>query len=197
MIKAIIFDFDGVLADTYEFNKKLSKEVGHDVSHEDFKAHHDGNVYEKPKIPFTEETANKFHLNYLENIQNIQPFFSLHNLGLLKENYSLHVISSNKEEPIKKFLNHHGLGLFTEILGVDFHKSKVEKFNFLFKKYNLKPNEAIFITDTLGDILEGHQVGVRTIAVDFGFHDRERLERGNPFKIVSNFNEMLSVIGNL
>jgi len=33
--------------------------------------------------------------------------------------------------------------------------------------------------------------------VDFGFHDRERLERGNPFKIVSGFGEMLTVIDDM
>ena len=40
-------------------------------------------------------------------------------------------------------------------------------------------------------------VGVKTIAVDFGFHERERLEKGNPFKIVSSFDEMLKVIENM
>ena len=52
-MKAIIFDFDGVLADTADFNKNLTKEVGHDVSEEEFKAHHDGNVMEQPRIPST------------------------------------------------------------------------------------------------------------------------------------------------
>jgi len=77
------------------------------------------------------------------------------------------------------------------------NKSKVEKFKYLFKKYKLKPEDCIFITDTLGDILEGNKVGVRTIAVDFGFHKRDRLEKGKPFKIVSSFDEILKVIGDM
>ena len=47
---------------------------------------------------------------------------------------------------------------------------------------------------TLGDILEGHKAGVRTIAVDFGFHGRDRLEKGEPFKIVSSFEEVMEEI---
>jgi len=40
------------------------------------------------------------------------------------------------------------------------------------------------------------KVNVKTIAVDFGFHDRKRLEKGHPFKIVSNFKEMKETIDN-
>lgn len=134
---------------------------------------------------------------YLEKIQNIKPFFSLENIRLLKEKYLLYIISSNTEKAITKFLNYHKLEYFDEILGVNFHKSKVEKFKYLFGKHNLKPEEVVFVTDTLRDILEGHKVKVKTIAVDFGFHERERLEKGNPFKIVSNFDEMLKTIENM
>jgi len=38
----------------------------------------------------------------------------------------------------------------------------------------------------LGDILEGHEVGVKTIALDSGFHDRERLGQGKPYAIISS-----------
>ena len=31
-------------------------------------------------------------------------------------------------------------------------------------------------------------------AVDFGFHERERLERDNPFKIISDFDELIPAI---
>jgi len=96
-MKALVFDFDGVLADTYNLNKELSKRVGHDVSHEDFKAHHDGNVFEKPKIPFTPESSEKFHLLYRDEIQTVRPFFSSENLQSLSDKYTLYIISSSRE----------------------------------------------------------------------------------------------------
>jgi len=37
-------------------------------------------------------------------------------------------------------------------------------------------------------------VGIKTIAVDFGYHEKERLQKGNPMKIISNFNELISVV---
>lgn len=196
-MKAIIFDFDGVLADTYEFSKNATKKAGHDVSHETFKAHHDGNVFEKPAIPFTEESGKKFHEYYFEGIQNVEPFFSKEVLEKLSNTYSLYIISSNQEPSINKFLDHYNLNMFKEILGENFHRSKIEKFKYLFKKYSLQPNDCIFISDTLGDIKEGRKVDVRTIALDFGFHDRERLKRDHPFKIVSNVDEMIEALKEL
>jgi phosphoglycolate phosphatase-like HAD superfamily hydrolase len=65
-MKAIVFDFDGVIADTYDFNMKITKNVGHAVNHEDFKAHHDGNCLEKPKIIFTEKSATDFFDEYFK-----------------------------------------------------------------------------------------------------------------------------------
>jgi phosphoglycolate phosphatase len=196
-MKAVIFDFDGVLADTYDFNKRMTKEVGHDVSHEIFKAHHDGNVFEKPKIQFTDESAGNFFNKYFDGIDTIKPFFDLNDINELHSKYSLYIISSTKEASIKKFLKFNNVSLFEEVLGRDFHKSKVEKFKYLLKEKSLTTKDCIFVTDTLGDILEANQLGIKTIAVDYGFHDKERLEKGNPFKIVSSFKDIIKVIESL
>ncbi|NQZ84886.1 MAG: HAD family hydrolase [Nanoarchaeales archaeon] len=193
-MKVIIFDFDGVIADTYDFIKNICDEIGVGVSHEEFKAHHDGNVYETPAIKFTEQDAKNLVSKYFNQIHTTKFFLTKENLKQLSETYSLNIISSSEANSINKFLKHNEIEFFDEVLGVNFHKSKVHKFNYLFEKYNLKPNECIFISDTVGDILEGHKVDVKTIAVDYGFHDKERLKKANPHKIVSNFDEILKEI---
>ena len=85
-------------------------------------------------------------------------------------------------------------GLFKDILGVESHASKEEKFKMLFKKYKLNNKNCLFVTDTLGDILEAGKLGIPTIAVDFGFHERERLEKGKPLMILSKFEDILPAI---
>lgn len=74
-MKAIIFDFDGVIADTYDFNMGITKEVGHNISHENFKAHHDGNVLEEPRIAFTKNLQTIFSLNILKKSLMSNHFF--------------------------------------------------------------------------------------------------------------------------
>ena len=53
------------------------------------------------------------------------------------------------------------------------------------------------MTDTLGDILTANKIGINTIAVDFGFHKKERLKKGNPLKIISKFEDLLGLIKNI
>jgi phosphoglycolate phosphatase len=196
-MKAIIFDFDGVIVDTYNLNMGLVKEVGYDVSHENFKANHDENCLEKPKIILSEESSNIFFDKYFENITEAKLFLTKENIRDFKKIGSLYIVSSSKEDSIKKFLKHNNIEFFDEILGANFHKSKVEKFKYLLKKYNLNSDEVVFISDTLGDVLEANQVNIKTIAVDYGFHDSDRIQKGNPYRIVSNFSELLKTVNEI
>ncbi|MCD4705958.1 HAD hydrolase-like protein [bacterium] len=197
-MKTIIFDFDGVIHDTFELAYNINIEVlGKNLTKEEYKDFFNGNIFKRAEI--NKKNAEKFFkmqnkaFKYLKLEENIKK-----TLEKLSEKYTLFIISSNQEVALNTyFQNNKFVHIFKEILGAETHKSKVEKFKYLFKKYNLEVDKSVFITDTLGDILEGHKVSIKTIAVDFGFHGRERLERGKPFKIVSNFDEMLKVIENM
>ena len=89
------------------------------------------------------------------------------------------------------------LGLFAQILGVETHESKVEKFKILMEHNGITSENAVFITDTLGDIIEARKVGIKTIAETFGFHDRERLAQGEPFTIVDSWEEIEETLSEL
>lgn len=116
----------------------------------------------------------------------------------ISETYLLFIISSNQETALEIYFHNNELThIFSEILGVETHTLKIAKFQHLFEKYSLTADECIFVTDTLGDIREGNKVGVRTIAVDFGFHERSRLEKSSPYKIVSSFEELETTIQTL
>jgi phosphoglycolate phosphatase-like HAD superfamily hydrolase len=165
-----------------------------DTTVEQWKAHHDGNVFEKPTVAFHWESREIFRQLYFEEVCLCIPFFSQEELRRLSEEFTLFIISSNREYSIEKYLCHHELEYFKEILGGEFHKSKVEKFKYVFQKYNFSAEESYFITDTLWDILEWNEVWIETIAVDFGFHERERLEQWKPFKIISSTKELNNIL---
>ena len=71
-------------------------------------------------------------------------------------------------------------------MGNDVHASKTVKNKMLLEKYALSPADAVFITDTLGDIREATECGIPAIGVLWGWHDRETLERGSPAAIVED-----------
>jgi phosphoglycolate phosphatase-like HAD superfamily hydrolase len=113
----------------------------------------------------------------------------------LSTHYPLFIVSSGGTKNILDNLKNNDLtGTFKEVLGLESHKSKVDKFHYLFDKYKLDLADCIFITDTLGDILEANAVNIKTIAVDFGYHGKETLAKGNPYKIVSSVDELLNAI---
>ena len=197
-MKAVIFDFDGVIHNTFENGYGINVKIfGPDFTREEYKSFFDGNIHDSPKV--TKENSEEFFRLHdeLARAVNIDDGV-VRSLKKLAEKYPLFIVSSNKSDILNHCLCNNNLdGVFEEILGADFHASKVEKFKFLFDKYGWCSNDCVFITDTLGDILEANNVDLRSIAVDFGFHERDRLEKGNPFRIVSSFDEILEIVNGL
>lgn len=197
-VRVLILDFDGVLCDSEEFHSRMFREFsGISVSEEEFASMHDGNF-------FAHVVSKLRHIDWMAYRDFVLPRSQhlamqegcrsfLEAIGSL---FALFVVTSNGEANVAAFLNRNGVGsFFCEILGLETSLGKVEKLRGILSRHNVAPDEVVFVTDTLGDILEANEVGIRTIAVDFGFHDRERLARGNPYRIVSSFGEILELLG--
>ncbi|MFZ2523324.1 MAG: HAD hydrolase-like protein [Minisyncoccia bacterium] len=198
MIKHIIFDFDGVVADSFDINWPLSKDHDETATMEDFLAHHDGNVYAEPRIKFREERVHEFWTEYR---RQLTPGHLADAIGPIKrfdERYSMYIVSSTSEEIMKGVMEKAGiLSLFAAVMGHETHKSKVEKFKMLMDQYDVTSDNSIFVTDTLGDIKEANKVGIKTIAETFGYHPRERLLLGDPFKIADSWSQIEEMVGGL
>lgn len=195
MLKHLILDFDGVMADTFDINWPIVKEGDDSNTMEDFLAHHDGNVYATPRIKFEQE---HFWEEYRKRLTPGHLEKALEPLQRLGQRYALYIVSSTSENIIKEILKLAGLSpLFVSVLGQETHRSKVEKFKILMTQYGLTSENSLFVTDTLGDIREANELELKTIAVTFGFHPRERLALGEPFKIVDSWQEIEETINTL
>lgn len=194
-MKTVIFDFDGVIHNTFELAYEIQSNLIR-LTRDEYKDLFNGNILDNKDV-----IANKDEFFRRQN--EMYKFLTIDDdvkkgLERLAAAYDLFVISSNHEEALDNyFQNNDATHIFKEVLGTEKHLSKVEKFKYLFEKYGLQADDCVFITDTLGDILEGHKVGIRTIAVDWGFHDQERLEKGKPYRIVSNFSEISDILASI
>ena len=198
MIKNIIFDFDGVIVDSGPFHlKHLNEWGGLHVSPEEFYEKHKGNVYE-PK-----ERTNFDNLDWVAYKKytyetEIKQELDRECLVFLQSNQDkeLSIVSSGIEKNMIGFLKEHNIYKdFDLVLGKESDHSKVIKIKRVLEGKDI--SESIFITDTLGDIKECHEVGIKVIAVDFGFHTQETLREGKPHAICSSWPDVQQVIDNI
>jgi phosphoglycolate phosphatase len=199
MIKAIIFDFDGVIENTFDICFSIDKERHPKLTKEKFIEKFMGNYWENiPKSDKNPLAIRKFENKYKKRIKNIKinPVMKKI-LKTLNKKYNLFIISSTGEGNMLLYFKVNKITkLFKDVLGRESGLSKIEKFKKIFQKYNLTSKECIFITDTLGDIKESQNVSVKTIAVTWGFHDIDLLRTGHPYKIINNNKELLKTILN-
>ncbi|HRH33322.1 MAG TPA: HAD family hydrolase [bacterium] len=199
----ILFDFDGVIVDSFAPAFSVTKVICPDVTEDDYRRRFEGNIN-------SWQESNHGHSN---KCQHAIDFFSKYLPRMRKEvslmkgmaevivesskNFTLVIISSTTSQGIKNFLeDHHLLHYFTEILGNDISPSKIEKMKIIFSKYGIAAKDCLFITDTLGDLKEAAEVNIKTVAVTWGFHSLKTLEKGNPWVIVNTSQELLATINN-
>jgi phosphoglycolate phosphatase len=198
MIKAIIFDFDGVIGDTYDISFQVARDIHPNTTRRDFLGLFMGNVYETAAVFFTGKNVPLFFEKQKQaftgkNFFAVQPM-----LEKLSKQYRLFIISGNIDNNIKYFLECGNLGgYFQRILGATTHRSKAERFKMVFRDYNLTPGECLFVTDTVGDIIEAKEVNIRTIAVSWGYHDEQLLRNQQPLTIAHTPDELVSIIESL
>lgn len=187
--KLVIFDFDGVLVNTAQLSYELNLISNPDLTYDQLKSMSNGNFHaiaERSETAFTHYP--EFHQKYKARIRDFDTPIEVQNaIKTFSRNYVMAIISSGSEDSIQHFLEKEDLlKCFDEIWGFETDKSKIVKISNLLEKYTISIEDTVFITDTLGDILEGNEVGIRSVGVTWGLHERELLARGNPVVIIDD-----------
>jgi len=196
-LKNIIFDFDGVIVDTYDFVFDIVKENYPEITQQDFKDLYNQGISKNNKISFGAD--KKFFKYFFEeynsrlNRNHIFPD-AIKYLNTLNNEYNLFLITSGSEVVVTNFLDKLGWNFFDKILGHETSKSKVIKFKLLEGNGMVSSENSVFITDTLADIVEGQQAGYKVLAETFGYHNRERLAKGKPEWIVDSWEKIIKTI---
>ncbi len=192
--QAVVFDFDGVIADTFDLNLRTLRQFCNTCA-EDLKKLHDSNSHETLNIKFTPEMEGNFHQLQREQFKETLFYPITKPIQDLADEFLLFINSSSSEKNIDQFLSLIKLSqCFEKILGVETNRSKVKKFELIFRDYQINPQNCVFITDTLGDLMEGNRVGVKNLAVTWGYHDKQRLKKGNPLVVIDQFEEIVPAV---
>ncbi len=197
-MNVILFDFDGVIVDSFSFCYRIIQ-TRDGITEDEYRARFEGNINDAPKKPVqaaASTTPFDFFGQYTKELLAQQPNQEIVPvIHKLAQDHTLIIISSTISPPIASFLELHNLKeCFKEILGNDIEKSKVKKIQDVLRRYRIQPSETVLITDTLGDIKEANQCGVKSVAVTWGFHSKETLAKGQPHQIINHPNEIIKAI---
>lgn len=194
MRKVIIFDFDGVIVDSKHLSYSINKNMMPDLEYSEWKSWFEGNLYKKiRKEHANDKSHDVFFEKYNIGIVNLLPIEGISEvIKKLADKYTLVIISSSSQKAIGDFLNKYNLyHYFSDILGKETHQSKVDKFHIILDKYKIKPNETLIITDTVGDIKEANEVGIKSVGVIWGVHDNDKLGEINPHFIAEKPSDLI------
>jgi phosphoglycolate phosphatase len=198
--KFVLFDFDGVIADSLAIMYELSVRFNPELDEQSYQALFDTNIHEsltKLQGADREKRSAEYFAAFAPRVKAEARIFAGMDfvISRLADSYALAVISSTPSEIITHvLLSHDLLHYFSDILGRDVHPSKVEKMRMIFEKHQTTADQCILITDTLGDMREAKEHTMGTIGVSWGVHPKETLEKGIPFRIVDRPDELPDAI---
>lgn len=198
MTKTILFDFDGTLVDTFpiiekEVRKLKGIEKKQKIDFNEIKKLGTKGLIKKSGIPYWKiPLLTKNIMREIRNRKDIKLFEGVELiLKQLRKRYRLGIVSSNSEENIKKILKENGVDkLFDYIYSASSLFGKHKNLKRLIKKYKLNLEEVIYVGDEDRDILAAKKVGIKVVAVTWGYNSKEKLMKEKPDYLVSSPKEL-------
>jgi phosphoglycolate phosphatase len=205
----IIFDFDGVLADTLndliQFGQEVCIELGvqhivnkADLSELEFMSFASfGRACEVPEHlvdgfvrrclkRFAEKKSPPAIFNGLDDI--VRKF---------AVNHTLAIVTTNSSQNVNAFLAEYGLEkCIHAVYGIDTPGSKAQKISLARDQFlaDAQRGPVFMIGDALSDINAAKEASVTSIAVTWGHQSLEHLLRGNPDHVVRFPRELMDII---
>ena len=204
-IKAVIFDWNGVITDSLRLDYSIFMEemknsrVKTPGTMKFYRTLYDGNIFDKLTelgIEFHKDGDRVYKELFIKGLDKAPIFPGVKMiLEKLHERYTIAMITSNYSSVVAKFNEKYGTGrLFDMVLTSDVNRYKEENIKMFLKKFSLKKSEVMFIGDTAADIAACKNSGLRIIAVTWGYHKKSRLKKEKPDFIADKPEDIIKIL---
>jgi phosphoglycolate phosphatase len=206
MIKAILFDFDGTIADALpvllKIVNKMSKKYGyHKVEKnqiDELKNHSIRQALKEDakmsfyKIPFFMNDVRKELKKKREEVKifpGVKPL-----LLELSKDYWIGIITKNSKTNVDCFLKKYNIDYIDLIVTDTSMYKKHHAIKKALQKLKIKNSEAIYVGDEIRDILACKKIKVKIISVTWGFNSKKALLKEKPNYIVDRPKDILEIV---
>ncbi len=202
--KHLIFDFDGTIVDNFDLVHKIVvkelKDRGIAVTKSKEELRELGVKVAMAEYKISKVTMLKMVLRLKKQIHlelfDYPPVKGL--TEVLKETYkteNLYILSTNKLENIREYLNKFGLNnYFKEIFEDKSYFGKSHTIDGLLKKTKADKKDVYYIGDEVRDVEAAKKSGIRSVAAVWGFEGDGPLKSANPDFLFHRPEELLNLI---
>jgi phosphoglycolate phosphatase-like HAD superfamily hydrolase len=206
MTDILIFDFDGVLADTRPFMLQTAGEICTQLGYpctptpadqEALEAMSFDNLGRQLGIP--EEKVPEFtRRNLIAFNTHPEPMPAFNGIEQvipqLATRFRLGLVTGNGEGVVRKYLEYHGLKSYFEVvLSLEEPGSRVEKIQRILATLGNGTGRAYMIGDAVSDIHAARQAGISSVAVAWGHQSLSKLRKAEPDIIIEKPADLLTV----
>jgi phosphoglycolate phosphatase len=206
MASALIFDFDGTIADTFDLSLQIGREI-----HDSLKLHHlsEEAIVHFRNRPFRETIRNlKIPIHKIpqllirvrrgihDHIDEIRPFDGIREVlrDLKSHTAFMGMVTSNSEENVNKFLERFDLCFFDAWSYSSAIRGKASMMRRLIRKNKLAKESTVYIGDITDDIDACRKVGIKVAAVTWGYNTREVLEHSKPDFLIDRVGDLSRLV---
>jgi HAD superfamily hydrolase (TIGR01509 family) len=205
MIKSLVFDFDGTIADSMQIVLGIYNSILAPAYH--IKPINKGEEElfrsKDPRTLLRSNGVNIFQLPILvlrahkeinKKIKEIKPIYQMVEIlnKLRSSKLTLGVCTSNSRSNVIAFLEDNYLtDTFDFIYSGKHLFGKHKLIHKLLKEQKLNKEETLFVGDEIRDVEAAHKAGLKVIAVTWGYNNREALQHAEPDYFADNPEEII------
>lgn len=190
MLRKVVFDFDGTLADTFGQSIDLIKEIRPDLSEKQIEIYRELGAKEaKKELKISLREIFKIMKLVKERQRNIiekaEVFEGMKGIieELRKNKVEVGILSSNSRENIEKWLAKNDIK-------VDWVRSESTIFGKEKAIVKVKSEGMLYIGDEVRDVEACHKIRVKIAAVTWGYNSKNALEKVKPDYLVESSKEL-------
>ena len=206
-MRMVLFDFDGTLVDSMDvtiatYNRIAPRYRIKPITREGLPRlrtlgaraamrEHNVTFWKLPWIMRSMRSALHEHVDALRPFPGIPDTLR----ALSKQSCQLGILSSNSTRNIERFLVRSDLQIFEHVEGGSSMLGKARILRKLMKSAKVDASSVLYVGDEVRDIEAAHSAGVRSVAVSWGYADREALASRKPAHLIDRPEDLLSLVG--